>query len=443
MLFLRTLRQRGLSSPYGPIILACGVFLSSWLCPPRIYELYIQEPDRLFLDPLSFVFFFGCVAAFVLGVRGSRFLRPKAWLGSIERVRVDAPFLYVGVPLLAATAFAAGALIQYGAHMSVVALLLSSQGSVIKEYQASGNRLFGGLWERAPFVQIGILWWAMFRMQQLVIARSARVLLWIAWIFAAVISLLLAVATVSRDNLMSLLAGAMLILIFYRQETGRLGLTRAIRNAAVGGGLLLVIFLLLSFLRGSLGARYLAGSVMGYSVGSYNRFASVLHGDMTFRYGGTGIYLFEDLRGDPLVARFIDIPGLLHWPTALDLWRSEFASAALAGLNPSYIWAGVFGYLYSDIGWWTLLYILLSGLFAGHAWARFKRGTTWAVLIYPWIANWILLWIGPNTLFDSGFANIAIAAVILTGWERAFPNRKLTIAAEDIVGSHAVQTVFP
>src|SRR5512135_1556495 len=56
-------------SPYAAALLSSVIFLGAWFLPPSIYSIGLDEPDYLWLDPLSFLLFASCAVAFILGVR--------------------------------------------------------------------------------------------------------------------------------------------------------------------------------------------------------------------------------------------------------------------------------------------------------------------------------------------------------------------------------------
>lgn len=57
-------------SPYGLALFSYAVFLFACLIPPAIYTYYMREPDLMFIDPATILFYTLCVAAF-LGGSGS------------------------------------------------------------------------------------------------------------------------------------------------------------------------------------------------------------------------------------------------------------------------------------------------------------------------------------------------------------------------------------
>jgi len=425
---LRSLRKFGWASPYGAVIAASILFLVAWTFPPQIYSSYIQEPDRMFLDPFTCLFFFVCVAAFVGGMKITNFLSPGSWTAARRVEKTDSPFLFIGVPLVLGSLYCAAALIQIGANLNVLALLASQQGQSIKDYAAAGGTGAAGLLAHGPEMLIGILWWSAYRLQQMQLAASAKTILALLWGIGFVLSALTSIASVSRTELISLLIGLLVIYMFSRQEKGKLTVKSGFILGSIAAGFILALFLALSFLRGGITSQLLIGSLIGYAISSYNRLASVLHGDLNYIFAGHGVYLFMYLQGEPTLNGIFHYREALHWPAFLDLFHSEFSSNELSGLNGQYVWAGVFGYLFADIGWVSLLYLLLVGVLAGYMWIGFRKGATLPVMLYPWIATWIFFWNGSNVLFNGTFVNIVVVGVGLAAWDNLLLRRAAAAA---------------
>ena len=164
----------------------------------------------------------------------------------------------------------------------------------------------------------------------------------------------------------------------------------------------------------------LISGLLGYTVVSYNRMAALLTGVMHYAYEGRGVYLVPLLVGDAKTDYLFHFADRFGWPTVLALWQTEFSSTSAAGLNPMFIWAGSFGYVYSDIGWWTPFYWCLIGVLAGWLWKKMCTGRTVGVVLYPWIAYSILMWCGGNFIFRTNFLQYCEFAVALYFYDRFF-----------------------
>lgn len=415
---LKSIRRNGLASPYGPVLVACLGFLVAWLFPPRPYTYYMNEPDRMFLDLLTFIYFFACVAAFLLGLRVNRMANPAAWRAVLPKAYSPSPILYLAIPYTAAMVFCALALRIIGSHVNFLMILAAHQGEELKNMGKEGARLSSGEWVQAPMLLIGVLWWMQLRVQQLRLSRGTRVVFMLVWFLGVLLAIATTVATVNRSDLMSLLAGCGLIWIFGKEARGVLRVGRGLLYGAAGFVSLVAVFMSISFLRGASAANLLISNLLGYSIACYNRLASLLHGSMTLFFGGRGIYLFIYLQDADRLNKIFHFQEALHWPPFYLRWGAEFSSVALAGLNVSYNWVSVFGFLYADIGWGAIIYVFGAGILAGMAWSNFRRGSALAATVYPWIAVWILIWSGPNVLFDAAFVHLVLVGLLLAGWDK-------------------------
>ena len=413
------LRRYGVASPYGLATGACLVFLVGWTFPPALYSYYLSERDLMFLDPYSFFFFFFCILAFLSGLRLVDKLKPDFWTKPLPRATAESPVLYLMLPLIVSFVVCVISLRIVGSHVNFLALLASQQGQSIKNY--GGKSTAGtGIWTKTPMLLTGVLWWIQLRMQQLKINTGVRVFISCFWFIGFFLNAFTYVAEVDRTALIPLILGSFLINIFKKEASGRLPLRRALMYAGIGAGFIVGAFLLMAFLRGNTVSYLMISSLLGYSICSYNRFAGVLNGHLHYVYGGKGVYLFLYLDNAPALERLFHITSYLNWPSYLEVFNSEYASMALAGLNLHYIWAGVFGYLYADIGWWTLLYLFCTGIFTGYIWGSLRRGSSVAVVLYPWIASWIAGWNTSNILFNDDFVHLIPVAIALAFWDKLF-----------------------
>lgn len=421
--YLRSLTIRNLVSPYGLALFSYAVFLFAWTFPPSVYTSYINEPDLMFLDPLTFVFYTSCVVAFLFGVHSCRYLGVSTKEVPLARISTRMPIVYLAIPLLLATACCSIYLILLGAKFNFVALLASQQGDAIKRADVGGFLTIEGRWSASLMLLTSVLWWAQFRMGQLNLKGATKSLLYALFCVSLGVDGLTCVATVDRTNLMPLLAGVFLIFL-YRKSRVRSVRLSSIALIALGSTMSIVLlFLFLSFLRGASTLRVLGMGILGYSVAPYNHMAALLQGVLRYSYEGRGVYIARYFLADNRISGVLDLHALFNWPTTLGLWQSEFASTASAGLNSGFIWSGTFGYLYSDIGWWTPLLIFSAGIAAAYLWAGFNAGRTIATLLYLWVAFWVLFWLGWNLLLDARIVTILESGIALSLYDKAFIRR--------------------
>jgi hypothetical protein len=440
--YLKRLTIRNIVSPYGLAIVSYFVFLFAWLFPPGLYTEYIHEPDLMFLEPSTLIFYTVCVAAFLLGVRGSRFFGAPSSGNTEEQVSARSPLSYLVPPLLAAALFAAVYLIKMGGKINFVALLASQQGNAIKVAGAAGQMTEGRWDESVPLLTV-VLWWSLFRASQLKLRGLAKTLFYLLFLLSMALGILIGVATVNRANLMPIVLGTLAVYIFPKTRIANTRVVKLALTALIGAAGTVGTFLFLSFLRGAVGLNLLITGLLGYTIVSYNRMAALLTGAMHYAYEGRGVYLNPFLLGDEKVNYVFHLADRFGWPTVLALWQTEFSSTSAAGLNPTFIWAGAFGYVYSDIGWWTPFYWCAIGVIAGWLWAKFSSCKTVGVVLYPWVAFSVLMWCGGNFIFRTNFVQYCEFAVVLHIYDKLFLRRSSETESAKVVPEPIVAFLGP
>lgn len=397
-------------SPIGLALISYMFFVICTLIPPGVYESIMREPNRIFLDPASYLLVTASVLSFILG----------AWLlrSSIRRTSPTFISLPLGrgallVPLLTAVML----------NLMSVSIFLKNNPTLMTAWlidaAAAKNDLdtTGGLAEALPLL-FGVCWWALWRLLE----REAwlgkadwplRAVLWISFIFALVTALM----KVARYDLMPGLLGFILVYIVFRYRYTGIQLRRYVSLLMQAGLVLLSLFLLMSWLRGNSTQSDMVNNVMGYTVASYNRLAAVLSGEIQYPYSGSGTYTLRFLDHIPLLHRWIDTGAMFNMPDSVDVWISEFQSVYQAGLDGSYIWASAFGYVYADIGLFALIYFFILGVLAGWLWRSILNSRSIGVVVYPWFAFSILFWFGSNFVAYPRLVTFTAAGVLLHAYE--------------------------
>jgi hypothetical protein len=414
--YLKRIVIQNIVSPSGLAIISYCIFLFAWLFPAGLYTEYIHEPDLMFLDPLVLAFYTSCVAAFLLGVRASCFVVTGRRSPAVS-ITVRNPFLYLAIPVFLGLVWCGIYLKMLGGKLDFVALLLSQQGESIKVAGEFGA-LSVGIWSSGLFMLTAALWWSSVRAKQLQLSGFSRHAFRILFFAGVIVDVTTCVATVDRTSLMPLIAGLSVTWLFGKTVTRNI---RILRLASIGlsstAGVI-AVFLLMSFLRGTIAIKGLMMLLLGYTIVSYNRMAALLLGVMHDSYQGRGVYLFPILRENVTLNKLFHLNDRFDWPTAWGLWSAAFSSVASAGLNPGFNFYSVFGALYSDLGWLTLAYLFFVGILVGCLWWKFRAGKTFAIVLYPWFAFCILFWAGYNVMFDGRITELLKMAVALTFYDK-------------------------
>ena len=404
-----------LVSPYAVALFSYLIFIVSCSIPPTIYTGFMHEPDLMFMDIPTIVFYTLCVVAFLLGVWIWGYLFPSGPLMETRLQTKNSPILFVAIPLfigIAGSLVSSYLLVRNSPNL--LTLLLAQQGQELKEASLVDDQS-SVMAYTAPILN-GMIWWAYFRSSQMSLTTWEKWTIRIGLFIGVLTSLLAATLKLSRSNLMVIICG--LIVLFVQRRAAR-------NKLSSGSALRLILFMPLLFssfaiLRGSEGIDIVLNQFAGYSVASYNRLAAVINGHLVYPYSGTGKTLFSAITTSKTIAKVLPFRDAMRLPDNIELFGGDFSAVSRAGLDPSLVWAGAFGYIYSDIGWYTPLFLLGYGLFYGYLWQGLRRNKLRGILLYPWAAFCILFWVGGNYLTDSSIIYLALCAIALWVYERLF-----------------------
>jgi hypothetical protein len=332
-------------------------------------------------------------------------------------------------------------LILLGGKINFVALLASQHGDAIKTASEMGKES-QGRWDESLPLLTAVLWWSLYRARQLRLRGASKNLFYAIFFLSMGVGILTCIATVDRTNLMPIILGCLVISLFFKSRATNVRLGNLLATGVLSATGVTGIFLIFSFLRGALAIDVLMTSVLGYTIVSYNRLAALLAGVMHYAYEGRGVYLSRYVLEDVKLNSVLHLIDRFGWPTGFTLWQTEFLSTSASGLNSTFIWSGAFGYIYSDLGWWTPLYLCPVGVLAGYLWARFTAGDTAGAVLYPWVGFWILTWFSTNSLFGVNFIRYIEFAVVLTFYDWVFLRRSRHVA-ENIAVADPRLTLLP
>lgn len=415
------LRSKGMLnnvvSPYGLAMISYAFFLFACLIPPSVYSHYMREPDLMFLDPATILFYTLCVACFMAGAWIMGWLFPSRLAERKFRTTIS-PALFLMAPLVVgilATIATLSLLLIY--HPEIVLLLLTEQGQQLKEIIAFEVETSVNL---APLTLSAIVWWVYWRSFDLRLRGwKARCLNW-GLVIAVILLVVTATLILSRDALVMPLCGLAILYLIRRSANAPSGFRFILRAGAAIAVSFAVLFFAFAFLRGSDSLADQVHELFGYTVASYNRLAAIVNGDLRFPFAGRGFYFSTFITFNRTFNRIFLLNRYMDWPDPSGIFGSEFAAVTRAGLDGHLVWPGAFGCIFSDFGWFCVPILFAYGMLYGWAWSWIKRGKTLGVVLYPCIGFCALFWIGSNALLDSQRAVMLVAAIILAIYELIF-----------------------
>jgi len=404
-------------SPYGLAMISYAFFLFSCLIPPSVYEQSIHEPDFMFLDPATILFYTLCVAAFLVGLGLVGWLFPSVSLVDHKLEPRVPPAAFLLIPLILCVALSSlSSVLLVKDNPLAIPLLLTQQGTELQGGGGSALQL-KGTFNISNYFMTGVIWWTAWRYYQVVIRRRGKFLVKMAMLLAILAVFIASSLNVSRHLLVLVFVGLVVSQLLRKAFSQQLNWKLVGKTALIFGLGGAFFFFFISALRGKLDWNSQIDSFIGYSSASYNRLAALLHGDLHFEYSGRGIYFGNFLPFNHTFNRIIPYQQTMSIPDSLDWWKSEFSSVGMAGLNSTLIFCGAFGEIYNEIGWMAPLYMLFYGLVCGIIWLWMKGDRIIGILLYPYCAHCILFWFATNALFDQDFVALIVDAVILSIYE--------------------------
>jgi hypothetical protein len=412
---------RNIVSPYGLATISYAFFLFSCLIPPSVYSSYIHEPDLMFLDPATILFYTLCVAAFLTGVWLMGWLFPSAPL--VER-KFEArfnPATFLLIPLVLCTALSVlSSVLLVKNNPSLIPLLLAQEAGFLRADDGSGLQFQGTLNITVLFLT-GIIWWVAWRYQQSGIRGRGRRMVQCALALAVLALFISSSLNLSRHPFIVLASGLAvsypLRKVFTRQLSRRL-IVETVFVFVTGGAL---FFFLVNWLRGGRGGSHQIDAFVGYTIASYNRLSALLQGKLHFEYPGRGIYFSNFLSFNHTLNSILPFDKYMNVPDYFDWWRSSFSSVGRAGLDADMgIFCGTFGEIYIEMGWLTPLYVFVYGLLYGLVWRWMKKGRLAGIILYPYFAYCILFWFTTNGLFELDVVALIVDVMILGAYEFLF-----------------------
>lgn len=412
---------KNIASPYGLAMISYAFFLFACLIPPSLYNHYMMEPDLMFLDPATILFYTLCVVSFLMGAWFVKWLLPASFLGRRFETRIS-PTVFLMIPLTVGIMLtAASVFLLVELNSDIIVFLMTQQGGQLKDLVATE---LASAYNLAPLMLTGIIWWAFWRSSDVRLNGWRNLLVKSALVVAILAVIAAATLILSRDILMMAACGLAVLYVIRRTAKRRVSFRFAFGAGTAIAVCVVVLFFGFSFLRGVDSWDNQVYTLIGYTAACYNRLAAVVNGNLRFPFADRGLYLSSFVAFNHTWNRLVPLGRLMNWPDQLEVWRAEFGAVTRAGLDGNLIWPGAFGYIFSDLAWFSFPFIFGCGMLYGLAWNWIKRGKVLGIVLYPCFAYCALLWFATNSLLDSQRAVMAVAAIILASYERVFVRTK-------------------
>jgi hypothetical protein len=288
---------------------------------------------------------------------------------------------------------------------------------------------------------MAIIWWFAFRLWESRISGATRRWMTALLCLAVLVAMANSIVHAERVTLMPIIAGLFPIYVFAK-GTARTGqLWPVLRPIVIGVCGILGLFFLLSQARGNAVTESSSKLLLGYTIASYNRLATLLQGSLRFDYPGNIQDLCWFFSYNKYFNAAIPYATIFNIPDAIVSWESDFRATAAAGLVQGYMYPSVFGYVFRDIGSWSPIYFAFQGILVGWAWKSFQGGRVFGLMLYPWCTFAILFWFGWNLFLTDTYFYIGAAAIIMISYEKWLGRRTTQVAANRVL-VHGLRSVL-
>jgi hypothetical protein len=375
------------------------------LFPPELYYYYLKEVDYFYLNYLVVFVVFTDLLALYLGYKIAYYIFPTfTFFKKSKKISIKIS-IYVGIPLIFSELLVLLFIKNFlQDNQSFIPLILTGLGTSYKENIQTNFYYF------SIYILMGVIFWSLSLYKNIGKKITSIKILIIIGILLIIISGILMLA---RFLVIPFLLG--LAVIFLKHQKN-ISFSRIFLICSFG----IIIFILISFFRIHNAENTIISVItqfLGYTVASFNRLALVLDGKLTYTYADTGYYLFPFFSHIPLLHKII--PNI-YGVTSMQLKLHVFADVGKSGLDPKYVWATVYGNIFSVLKFYSFIYFFFVGLFIGIIWKGFLNNKIYGIVIYPWIFASIILYFASNIMFLPQFIGLIYAAIFLSVWSLFF-----------------------
>lgn len=407
-------------SPLFAGIISYSIFFIAFIFPPDYYQKLIQEEDVVFLDPASFLLVTISVIFFFIGLYSSNLKRKKIY--TTEQARFVIPiFLYLQIPILFSIVFSLLSINMLLTKNPLIIYYLSiGDGHGVKSNIDTSNTM--GL---ASQFSICIVLWASGNYLKLKnnLKTKSKFLISLSIIILSIICITNSVLKMARFEMIPLLLGFTVIFLNYKYNY--LNDRQVVKYLIFAFLIVIFIFGLFSFLRGSDSFDDIIQMIVGYTLTSYNHMAAILDGRLKYLDPGYGYYLLIFLSYIPLMGDHFTFH-VLGWPHPEYIRLQEFLDTYSAALNGHYIWLTIFGYVWVSVNIFTPLVMFFYGIIVQKAWNSFKLNSTFGIIFYPWLFFCIIFWLGSNILVQPHTISVLSAYLFIRFYNVVFIQNKVT-----------------
>ena len=173
----------------------------------------------------------------------------------------------------------------------------------------------------------------------------------------------------------------------------------------------------------------LISGLFGYFPASYNRMAAIINGDLTLPNSQSTFLTFNWLWEFPLISNILNFTDLgreigLNLPKSGLIYQNDsFLAVGGANLINGLIWPTIYGGLFGDLGWVSLVWFFFYGIFAEAFWKEFKKLSNLGIMIYPRVFASGLAWYATPDIARREVTVVILSALLFNFSEYIIYNR--------------------
>lgn len=403
---------------FSPVFVSTIVYLFSFACiffPRNLYEQIVEEDNFMFFDIKLLIYVLMCWLFFILGnaCYNKLFIASRnntiSHQNRFDNYKLLLVFIFIAIVVNTYSISSVIATISYDTILYTLIGATSASNLRVDVADATSSMHLGWV---APFsfaILIFAIW--AFCCQHGQLQRTDKLGKLLTYILI-VLYLATSLLTFSRGNLLTFIFFIFVIKALSLWHKGTLTISKVISVSTIFIILCFLVFAIVQIFRvntdEAIALQFVYYEIVRYFVSAYNRLSVIIDGKLSLPSSGCSYYTNQWFWDLPVISKWFQLRdiyaslfGTIIPPSASDDWMLQFDSVSKSGLNGWFIWVTVFGYAFSDYGWFSIIWFFLYGLISAMFWNQFLERTIWGIVLYPYILLSIAFWNGGSVLVGS------------------------------------------
>lgn len=419
----------GLLSPIPALAVTLTIAALSILFPRSYYEHVIGEQSYIYHNPRAALYIALCAAAFLIGFAFHKYVLAAYFGRGRRQEQLPDRYLYSSLLLVIALCIVFIAVNTYSLVIlfntipltTIITSLLGSISSTTLRLSVTDTLTDANI-GLALICSVALVPWLTLVAIKMSSARRTPLGSLVITLISVLLVLIVlnALFIQSRSQLLYPVFAAFIVWCAVRIDQDRLKLRTLLPVGLAVFGFAAGYFALVAITRRGLSEGALspvAEQLVGYFVGSYNRFAAILDNVLVLPSKG-GYYWTQWIWEMPLVSGLLNLEAVavsLFGAVGVSQFEEVAPYVSGAGLYPSLTSLTIFSHTFIDFGWLGFAPFIIYGFVSRVAWVAFQKGSAWAVIAYPYVLWSIVEWRGYIEITrPSGLNTLIFVAVAVT-----------------------------